>query len=255
MVLRFGAKKLCIYERQCVVVYLLNLGSEPTVMIASIMQPYYVPYIGYWELIKKSDVFVLYDDAQFIKGGWINRNKIEVKGSAKYLTIPLKNQSPNKLINEIEIAIGFSKYMDQMIAKIQNYYFKAKYIDELFKFINLTHDFNGPSLISKFLDFNITKTLEILKIETPVLNSSDLPYDNNGTAEQKVKSICKIVGARTYINPVGGKHLYHEDHLNDEGLKLKFYESFLTHEFGYNSILDVIANFGIDNLQNALHEV
>lgn len=229
--------------------------SETTDMIVSIMQPYYVPYIGYWELIKKSDFFVLYDDAQFMKGGWINRNKLEVTGVAKYITIPLKNQSPNKLINEIEMAVDFSKYMDQLFAKIKNYYYKAEYFDELTKFISLSHDIDNPLFISKFLEYNISKTLEILGIETPILKSSELTYDHDGTAEQKVKSICKIIGAHTYMNPIGGKHLYNKNHFNDDGLNLIFHESKLTYEFGHNSILDLIANFGLKNIRDALHEV
>ena len=75
------------------------------------MQPYFMPYIGYWQLIKAVDKYVVYDDVNYIKKGWINRNNILVNGNAKLFSVSLKEASQNKLINEIEISDDFNKFL------------------------------------------------------------------------------------------------------------------------------------------------
>ena len=79
-------------------------------MKLGIMQPYFMPYIGYWQLIGAVDKYVIFDDVNYIKKGWINRNNILVNGNKKLFTISLHNASQNKLINEIAIADDFEKF-------------------------------------------------------------------------------------------------------------------------------------------------
>lgn len=67
------------------------------------MQPYFFPYLGYWQLLNAVDEYVIYDDVNFIKGGWINRNRILVNGKPQYINVVMDKASPNKIINEIEI--------------------------------------------------------------------------------------------------------------------------------------------------------
>ena len=71
-------------------------------MKLGIMQPYYLPYIGYWQLLNAVDKYVIYDDVNFIKGGWINRNRILNNGVVQYFNVPMIGSSPFKLINQIE---------------------------------------------------------------------------------------------------------------------------------------------------------
>ena len=70
-------------------------------MKLSIMQPYFLPYLGYWQLIASADTFVIYDDVNFIKGGWINRNRYLYQGQPKYFNVTMSGASPNKKINEV----------------------------------------------------------------------------------------------------------------------------------------------------------
>ena len=79
-------------------------------MILGIMQPYFMPYIGYFQLMKAVDKYVVYDDVNYIKGGWVSRNNIIVNGEQKMFTITLKGASSNKLFNEIEIGDDFHKF-------------------------------------------------------------------------------------------------------------------------------------------------
>jgi hypothetical protein len=80
-------------------------------MKLGIMQPYLFPYLGYWQLIKAVDLYVVYDDVTYIKGGWINRNNFLINGEKKLFTIKLKNAGSYKLINEIEILDDFVNFI------------------------------------------------------------------------------------------------------------------------------------------------
>ena len=101
--------------------------QNDTLMKLAIMQPYFFPYLGYWQLIKAVDKFVIYDDVNFIKGGWINRNRILVKKKEHMITLPLKKMSPNKLINEIEI---YGKHY-KLIKTITQEYKKAPFFNDI----------------------------------------------------------------------------------------------------------------------------
>ena len=74
-------------------------------MKVAIMQPYFFPYIGYFQLINAVDKFIIYDDVNYINRGWINRNQVLINGKESYITVPLKDASQNKLIKDITISI------------------------------------------------------------------------------------------------------------------------------------------------------
>ena len=100
-------------------------------MKLGIMQPYFVPYIGYWQLMNAVDKYVIYDDVNFIKRGWINRNNILVNGKAQLFTISLNRASQNRLINEIEIGDDFQNFL----RTIEMAYKKAPYFDEVYNIL------------------------------------------------------------------------------------------------------------------------
>ena len=94
------------------------------------MQPYLFPYIGYLQLVSASDIFIFYDDVDFIKGGWINRNKIAINGKENLFTVPLDSASPNKKINETFIHKGWRR--DKLLKKIRLAYANAPMFDKVF---------------------------------------------------------------------------------------------------------------------------
>src|SRR5690606_3799363 len=100
-------------------------------MKIAIMQPYLFPYLGYFQLINAVETFVFYDDVNFIKRGWINRNQILVDNKAALFTVPLKKASQNKLINEIDMAID-EKWLSQFFKTIEQNYKNAPYFDDTF---------------------------------------------------------------------------------------------------------------------------
>lgn len=96
-----------------------------------IMQPYFMPYIGYWQLMNAVDKYVIYDDVNFIKRGWIHRNRILINGEPRYINIPMLGVSQNKLINEIEVNQA-ELSTGKTLRSIEEAYKRAPYYDAVF---------------------------------------------------------------------------------------------------------------------------
>jgi hypothetical protein len=215
-------------------------------MKIAIMQPYFLPYIGYFQLINAVDTFVLYDNIQYTKKGWINRNRILVNGKDEYITLPLKKDSDYLNINQRFLAETSRNDFQKIINKCAQVYKKAPHYSEgmdLLKNI-LNHE---ASNLFEFLYNSIVLTMDYLNINTPIIKSSTLPINNELKSQEKVIDICKTVNAEIYINPIGGVKLYSEQHFMDQGIELQFLK---TSEFSYPqfmhafvpllSIIDVI---------------
>lgn len=191
-------------------------------MSIGIVQPYLFPYIGYFQLISEVDTFIFYDDVNFITRGWINRNKVLVNGKATYFTIPCKDASQNKLINEVKHAMT-DKKRDKLLRKIKFSYSNAPFFDDVFPIVeNVLH--TESSYIADLAMQSIRKTSSYLNLETTFKISSE-EYSNIdlGRAERLI-DICKQEKITTYINPTGGKELYSKEEFQKEGVTLQFIE-------------------------------
>ena len=211
-------------------------------MKLAIMQPYFMPYIGYWQLIKAVDTYVVYDDVNYINRGWINRNNILISGSSYMFTIKLKQASQNKLINEIEILDDFSKLKKQ----IEFAYKKAPYYDNINVLLNKIFDYPNKNL-SDFLLNSMRVICEYLNINTTLIKSSDVKKDNTLHAESKILDICSVLKADEYYNAIGGQSLYNKDKFKTNGIVLKFlkpeimpYKQFKNDFVAGLSIIDVL---------------
>lgn len=214
-------------------------------MKIGIMQPYFVPYIGYWQLMNAVDRYVIYDDVNFIKGGWINRNRILLNGQSKYINIPMVGSSPYKLINEIEV--NSDQHMIMKNKKmLESAYKKAPYYEQIVPLIDTILSCTEKTL-SGYITESIKSICRYLDIETELIISSSLKKDNNLRGQEKVISICRLLGGKEYYNAIGGQALYSYQDFSDAGLKLSFlksdeiYYKQFEHEFCANlSILDVL---------------
>lgn len=211
-------------------------------MKIAIMQPYFLPYIGYFQLINSVDKFICYDDVNYINKGWINRNNILFNGQKKIFTISLSGASQNKLINEIEISDDFDKF----IKTIRLNYFKAPYFNETMEVIEKIKYFDNRNL-SLFIKNSLELILDYLNITTELLLSSEIPKDNNLKGQNKILAICKELNATSYINPIGGVELYNKDDFKKEGIRLDFikaspivYKQFNNDFVPWLSIIDVL---------------
>ena len=192
-------------------------------MKIGIMQPYFFPYIGYWQLLKLTDRYIIYDDVNFIKGGWINRNRILINGQGAYINVPMRGASPNKKINEVETDIS-KIFLEKTGRKLKGAYAKAPYFQEVFPWVMETMDFPAEKL-SQYLTHLIRKTAERLKINTEFIVSSDYSYDVQLHGEDRVLALCGRFQGDVYYNAIGGKKLYSFDHFRENNLKLCFVES------------------------------
>lgn len=213
-------------------------------MKLGIMQPYFFPYFGYWQLINAVDTYIVYDDVAYIKGGWINRNNILVNGNANLITLSLENSSSFKSINEINI-IQNGKNAEKILKTIQMAYKKAPYYDNVFPILeNLFLDNSKISILNYKSIIDINK---YLGISTNIILSSKLAKNNSLKAQDKVIHINKLLNSNTYINAIGGQELYNREEFKKEGIELKFlkmgdikYQQFKNDFVPNLSIIDIL---------------
>lgn len=223
-------------------------------MKLGIMQPYFMPYIGYFQLMKAVDKYVVYDDVNYIKGGWISRNNILIGGEKKLFTVILKGASPNKLINEIEIGDDFKK----LIKTLQINYSKAPYFNETMSLMERIVAFPDKQL-ARFIANSFKEILTYLHIETEILISSDLQKDCSLKGKDKVMHICQLMNSNTYYNAIGGMELYDKNEFASHGIDLKFLETEITpyQQLGHNfvpylSILDILMFNSVEEINMML---
>lgn len=184
------------------------------------MQPYFFPYLGYWQLIKAVDKYVIYDDVNYIKGGWINRNHILCHHQAHLLTLPLEGASPNKKINQIHISS--QQYDIHKIEKTLQYcYSRAPYFDHVFPLIQRILVFKDNNL-SRYLQHSLHLILDYLLINTQIFVSSELDIDADSHGEDRVIEVCQRLRGNCYINAIGGQSLYDKTRFSEQGIELCF---------------------------------
>lgn len=228
-------------------------------MKIGIMQPYFLPYIGYWQLLNAVDKYVIYDDVNYIKGGWINRNRILVGKEPKYLTIRLNGASPNKNINEIEVGLN-EKERKKLLRMVEENYKKSPFFQDVFPIVEAII-MNEEKKLAKFIEFSLKKICGYLGIKTELIISSTLKKDNSLKAQDKVIDICKELKATEYYNAIGGQELYSYDEFKKNGIELKFlqtgnikYNQFDNEFISYLSILDVMMFNSVDDICKLLND-
>ncbi|PYJ07562.1 MAG: hypothetical protein DMF06_15310 [Verrucomicrobia bacterium] len=189
-------------------------------MRLAIMQPYFVPYIGYFQLMSAVDKIVLLDDVTFISGGWINRNRITVNGQPHWLTLPLAQASQNRLINEIEI-IDDPVWKRKTMRTLGLTYGGAPFVEEVLPFLsNLLEEAKGS--LSAFLSWHLRQVAELIGIETKIEPTSAIYPKENRHGQDRIIDICHREGATSYINLPGGRNLYDAKLFAAAGINLLF---------------------------------
>ena len=190
-------------------------------MRLAVMQPYLFPYIGYFQLMRAVDHFLFFDDVDFITGGWINRNRILVHGNPHYFTVPLKGASQNRKINQIRIDTGqFENWRSKFEKTLWHSYGKSLYFDEINQLVQAVLQ-SGKKYVSELACLSVEAVIDYLGLNIETSLSSDKPYDQSATGEQKILQLCKMLDARIYINPRDGATIYREEHFEREGIDLK----------------------------------
>ena len=214
-------------------------------MIAAIMQPYFFPYIGYFQLMNAVDVFVFYDDAQYMKGGWINRNRILVNSEPAWLTLPTRKASVKAPINQRQYVLE-GRGIEVIKQRLNASYAKAPAYDEVSPPIcELFH--GGDSNVASFNTRSLKAVAQRLGISCKFMTSSEIDKPADLRGEARVLDICRRIGATMYINPIGGIALYDAAAFAESGIDLRFLRSEPTSytQFGHPhvpflSIIDVL---------------
>jgi len=188
----------------------------------AVMQPYFFPYIGYFQLIKAVDTFVFYDDVNYITRGWINRNKILINNEAKYITIPCKGASQNKLIYDVEHALDDRK-RGKLIKKIKFSYSKAPFFDSIFPLFKRVIN-QEEKTIADLAIRSIIESADYLGLGTSFKTSRENYNNTELDAADRLIDICKQEDTTNYINALGGQKLYDKSYFEDKGIELSFLE-------------------------------
>jgi hypothetical protein len=220
------------------------------------MQPYFFPYIGYYQLIQAVDQFIVYDNIQYTKKGWINRNRFLRNGKDITFTVPLRNDSDFLNIKDREISADFKK--DKLLNQIRDAYRRAPYFAQTFPLVEQIVRHKESNLF-RFIYNSIVKTCDYFRIDTKIVISSNVPIDHSLKNQDKVLALCESVGATTYVNAIGGMTLYSKDTFRDKGIVLKFIKSkpFEYQQFGnefvpWLSIIDVMMFNPLDRIENCI---
>lgn len=189
------------------------------------MQPYFLPYIGYFQLVNHCDVFVIYDDVQYSKGGWVNRNRLLIDGGAKTFTIPLSKASDFLDVRDRRISDELDS--SKMMNTFEQSYGKAPYWEKYKDLLTEILEYPDRNLFN-FITNSTATIATTLSIDSKILVSSDIEIDKTLKAQDRVLAICRSLRATEYINSIGGLDLYQKSAFAELGINLKFLSSNLT---------------------------
>lgn len=194
-------------------------------MKIAIMQPYLLPYIGYYQLVNTVDVFVFYDDVNFITKGYIHRNAILGQGAPLPFTVPLSKASQNTLIKDVQVHQGeYAKWWYKFKKTLKQNYTSAPFYDEAMNLLDGIFEKSSDS-ISELAEESVRSVSAYLGLDTMFKKSSELSYDRKADTEKKIMELCANLGADTYINPIGGKELYTAASFVKNNMELLFLKS------------------------------
>lgn len=194
-------------------------------MKLAIMQPYIFPYIGYFQLIHAVDKFVFYDDVNYIKQGWVNRNRILMNGTDFTFSVPLLKQSSfvkigDTLINHAQYPIWRKKFLKTLIQA----YKKAPFFESVYLMVESVLDQESES-IATMAKNSILRTCRYLDLHCEWENSSSIYNNDHLKGQDRVLDICKVENARIYINPTGGRSIYSNEDFEVNNLELYFLQT------------------------------
>jgi len=229
-------------------------------MKIGIMQPYFLPYIGYWQLLNTVDKFVILDDVTFIKKGYINRNSILNKTGIIDIRLNVKKISQNKLILD-HYLVDDEKWKQKMLRTIKYSYNKSIYYTDVYNLIEEILNYDSKNL-SDFLYNQLIKISNYLNINTTIIKTSSLYNLTNLKGKDKIIEICKLEYCNMYINPIGGVSLYDRVEFKNNNIDLKFIKLLINkikyRQFNYKfqnnlSILDIMMHNNIDDIKKMLN--
>ncbi|GAB2530988.1 WbqC family protein [Rufibacter soli] len=214
----------------------------------AIMQPYFLPYLGYFQLIKSVDKFIFYDDVNYIKQGWINRNNILINNKASLFTVPLDSPSSFNLIKDTKLNFKiYPIWVIKFLKTIEQNYKKAPFYIEVSRLLTVIFGSDSKT-IANLNVYSVILISKYLGLDTRFVESSCVYNNSYLKGQERIINICKQEGAKHYVNPIGGVNLYSKTDFLFNGIELSFiktefqlYKQFYEEGFVPGlSILDVL---------------
>lgn len=194
----------------------------------SIMQPYYFPYLGYFGLIKHTDEFILFDTPQYIRHGWINRNRIlKQKEGWLYIKVPLKSHSRETAIKDIRID-NSKDWKALTLSQLEAYKKRAPYYNEVIDTINelFSKPTNDITQLNKDCIMAVCRYLGIER-EFPIFSQMDIKIDKPSSPDEWALNICRALNINEYWNPPGGMDFFDKSKYDTYGVNLRFHTQIL----------------------------
>jgi WbqC-like protein family len=226
-------------------------------MTLGIMQPYFLPYIGYFQLIAAVDRFVVYDRIKYTKKGWINRNRMLVNGADAMFSLPLKKDHDHLDVVDRELSADFSR--ERLCQQIRGAYAKAPQFATTMALIESIVQHADNNLF-RYIHHSLMALCRHLGITTEIRVSSTVPVPGEVKGQDKVLALCDALGASTYRNAIGGTELYRAQDFESAGIRLEFvkarpwdYPQFGQEFVPWLSILDVLMFNPLERVRERVH--
>lgn len=231
-------------------------------MKLGVMQPYFFPYIGYYQLIDHVDQWVVFDKTQYIRKGWVNRNRVlhpDVNKEWNYITVPVRKHDKSTPISLIEINNDL-QWKKEIAGKLSHYKRVAPYYQAVLDLLDECFS-QEAELLSDFLITCLSASCERLQIDfSPlVFSKMNLNIDDAKHAGQWALNIASALDAQEYVNPPGGYKIFDEAEFRAKSVNLRFLSSSIS---SYNqgkrpfvsglSIIDVMMWNSADQIKEML---
>ena len=189
-------------------------------MKIAVMQPYFLPYLGYFQLIAAVDRFVFYDDVNFMKKGWVNRNQLLHRGEKRLFSIPLSGASQNRRINEIPLAID-SRWRHKFFRTIESSYSRAPNYESTVGWLSslLGAEYDNIGELAKA---SVKSVCSIVGLSTELVDSSSKYGNVNLKGQERILDICLRENSKIYVNAQNGRHLYDPLSFQSRDIELRF---------------------------------
>jgi hypothetical protein len=228
-------------------------------MKVAVMQPYFLPYLGYWQLLGAVDLFVLLDDVNFIARGYINRNRILLNNKAHLFSLPLEEASQNVLIKDVKLKFS-TREREKFLKTIRMAYSRAKRFGDIFPLLEKII-LNDRTLLAHYIDYSLGAISGYIGLEAKIIFSSHLTKDKSLKSQERILEICRLVGAKVYINLPSGKSLYDKESFENNQINLRFIQPTLLEyrQFGADfvpslSIIDALMFNDLERIKSMLKE-
>lgn len=225
------------------------------------MQPYFFPYLGYFQLIKAVDVFVVYDNIEFTKKGWMHRNRLLFNNKVDYFTINISKDSDYlNVVNRKISPVYFNKEMPKILRKIHQNYNSAPFFEEIFPILKEIFEYEENNLF-KYIYNSLLVIINYLNLQTKIKISSSISIDHDLKNKWRLFEISRALKIENYVNPIGGHDLYHKTEFASHGIELYFlkpnlptYNQNNSEFFPGLSIIDVMMYNSKEDIGNFLNQ-